>query len=746
LATLVSQRSGIVQTGGVSTADADSPASTDADRVSLWLMSAEGLAAMQRTRRDLRLADGFDTDLIVSVCHAAEQMAAQGERIESIPAWTKRTLRLRATHLLEPPRTSRVRYVVNGQGGVADDPLDELVDPADQFDDLDTALDAQRVRDRLTDAWFTKPPWSVSAALTVLAVLCDEADPSDDCPQPLNGASDIEAAHWVGLWYAGRRDVFPDSHQPADQPTDQRTGQPFDQTITKRRSRATTEVRNLLRAGAPSTTGPARCVPTLPPTCRSTDRSTDGPTGRPAGRPAGRPDEHQASVSPHHGSPQPPASRRPVHHRAGVMNAPLLGTRAYVAEFDADVGSLSLRANAPGPAGALVVQFHGLTLALDAAAPRQLSSIDIADARATVESTTQPSLLTRLVGAEVVSRLATLMTIDKQRPQRIDGPRRGRDEPVPEAVARLVIAMTGADTPGLSEQEAVFATLEAMTIAHELGLADDLSGTDDRLTQAATTIAALTWSQLDAFDGSSWLPASDAAEQAAAWLPPPLCDALRFTAKRLRADAPDGLAAVLTFPAPAAAVPAAAAPEPRSLLKPHPAIALSPDSLPLAVANRVPTVSRTTNDECEVRLRGWSDRAAGWWVRAFIVDQRVPLAVVPMLTDERDAVATFLLPPSSGAKFEIDIVDDPAVERPSERVAAFRAAIASGQRAARLERLDRPHDAADAWRRASRFHRSAGDTDRARQADAMIRGQRPASRRSTTTSIQPTLADRYLSS
>lgn len=426
------------------------------------------------------------------------------------------------------------------------------------------------------------------------------------------------------------------------------------------------------------------------------------------------------------------------------MDEPLLGTPAYVAQWDADTGSLSLRANTPGPAGALVVEFHGVTLALDAATPRQLSFINIADARAAIEQTTTSaphSLLKRLVGTDMIERLTTLMAANKQRPQRIDDSGRSRGEQVPEATARLVIALTGADTPGLSEQEAAFATLEAMTIAHELGLADDLPASSDRLTQAATTVAGLTSFQLDAFDSPSWSLAAHVAEQAAAWLPSPLSDALRFTAQRLRAEAPAGLAAIV-FPAAADAVPAgAAAPEPRSLLQPRPAIALLPDSLPLLVANRTPTISRTTNDECEVRLRGWGDRTAGWWVRAFTVGDRVPLAVVPMLADGRDAVATFLLPPSDGAKFEIDIVDNPALERPGERIAAFRAAIASGQRAARLERLDRSYDAADAWRRASRFHRSAGDTDRARQAEAMIRGQRQASRRVRTVNVPPTMAD-----
>jgi len=222
---------------------ADAPASTDADRVSLWLMSADGLGAVNRTLRDLRLPDAFDTDLIISVCHSAGQMVAKQEAIESIPAWTTRTLKLRAIDLVRSPRTSQLQLVVDN----SDDFADRLADPTDQIAAADAQLDAVTVRRQLSDAWYTKPPWSVSAALTVLTVLYDEARPSDDCPKPVSGASVVEAAHWVGLWYSGKRDVFPAADQLADHPADN--------TITKRRSRATSEVRNLLRTNAASTTG-----------------------------------------------------------------------------------------------------------------------------------------------------------------------------------------------------------------------------------------------------------------------------------------------------------------------------------------------------------------------------------------------------------------------------------------------------------------------------------------------------------
>ena len=225
--------------------DVSDPVLTDADRVSLWLMSADGLAAVKRTLRDLRLSDAFDTDLIVSVCHAAGQMVAKQQPIESIPAWTTRTLKLRAIDLVRSPRTSRLQLVVDNSDDAVHDLADHLADPTDQFNDADVQLDAVAVRRQLSDEWHTKPSWSVSAALTVLTVLYDEANPSDDCPQPASGASDVESAHWVGLWYSGKRDLFPHPDQPADN------------TITKRRSRATTEVRNLLRTNAPSTTGRA---------------------------------------------------------------------------------------------------------------------------------------------------------------------------------------------------------------------------------------------------------------------------------------------------------------------------------------------------------------------------------------------------------------------------------------------------------------------------------------------------------
>ena len=211
---------------------------SDADQVSLWLMSVEGRRTVKNVLRDKRLPGFFDSDLVSMVCHAADQMVAKGERIESVAAWTTHTLRRRATDLVRSPRTSRAALVVQTSEGELEV---ELPDHHDSFAEHDAVALAVDVRQRLGASWITEPAWTVSAALTVMTVLYDGAGPGRGCPTPKGGASEVEAAHWVGLWYAGRRDLFPTAQEVAGN------------TITKRRSRATLTVRELLSRCAPET-------------------------------------------------------------------------------------------------------------------------------------------------------------------------------------------------------------------------------------------------------------------------------------------------------------------------------------------------------------------------------------------------------------------------------------------------------------------------------------------------------------
>ena len=71
-------------------------------------------------------------------------------------------------------------------------------------------------------------PEDISAAITFIARVADEAELAQQCPQPEAGATATEAAVWAGLWYAGRHECFGEGN-----------------TITKRRSRAMSRVRAL---------------------------------------------------------------------------------------------------------------------------------------------------------------------------------------------------------------------------------------------------------------------------------------------------------------------------------------------------------------------------------------------------------------------------------------------------------------------------------------------------------------------
>lgn len=217
----------------------DDPQLSDADRVSLWLMSADGQRAVARTCQSLRLPAAFDTDLVVQVCRAADRMVEKGEPIESAPAFATRTLRLRAMSLLASPRSSRARNVVAGDDGEIET---DRADGVDRFADVEADLRADEARRRLAGLWPSEQPWALSAALTVMSVLYDGAVPGTGCPTPVGGASEIEAAHWSGLWYAGRHDLFPGPNEPGGN------------TLTKRRSRAATVVKDVLRSSASDAT------------------------------------------------------------------------------------------------------------------------------------------------------------------------------------------------------------------------------------------------------------------------------------------------------------------------------------------------------------------------------------------------------------------------------------------------------------------------------------------------------------
>jgi len=373
-----------------------------------------------------------------------------------------------------------------------------------------------------------------------------------------------------------------------------------------------------------------------------------------------------------------------------------------------------------------VVEFEGLTLALDASDPGLVNFLDVSDGRVAATTSDPPSLLNRMIGSEAAAAVKAIIDAASDRPQRVESVDGRREQPVPTRIARLAVSLAGATTPGLLSHQSAMAALEAVVAARGAGLADALPGAAVVLEESAR-LAVEGGEQLVAReDRSSRLLASDVCEQAAD-LAVGHSDALLELASRLRQD---------DLPA--------ASHAPRRATTSEATVTFDADVLPMMVAEQMPSVRRSSSDEYEVRLHGWAGRTDGWWVRAFRPGGQVPLAAVPMRADEDDAVAELLLPQRDGASFELDIVDNPGSVRPSTQLAAFRAAIAAGQRAARLERLDRRDEATNAWQRSADLHRQAGDNDRARQADAIVSDQRASSLARHSLQVSPTLADLYL--
>jgi len=211
---------------------------TDADRVALWLVSSDGMLAIARALEQLRLPASFDTDLVGMVVHAADRMVARGDAIESIPGWTKRTLRLRAIDLMKSPR-GRPALV---RPEDVDSPSVTYTDGSGTAELL-AAMDLDEIRRLIGRMSGDTGAWSRSASLTYLSVALDGCFPGVSCPAPIGGADEFDAAHWAGLHYADQRQCFAPF------------GESDDNTIRQRRKRRIDDVRKVLVEAYRSTQG-----------------------------------------------------------------------------------------------------------------------------------------------------------------------------------------------------------------------------------------------------------------------------------------------------------------------------------------------------------------------------------------------------------------------------------------------------------------------------------------------------------
>jgi len=187
-----------------------------------YISSDEGQSYIRSCLTRRRLGVFLDTDIEEAVLSEALRFLSRGEEITSAAAWCRRRINARTIDLsrgaIRKERVTGVRVDLNdaNEGQVFDDA------PA-----LSEGLSLADVRQAVANADDTDA--NISAALTYVTRVADDASLHTKCPQPQSGSTRNEAAMWAGLWYSGADSCFGPGN-----------------ATTKRRSRAMERVRVLL--------------------------------------------------------------------------------------------------------------------------------------------------------------------------------------------------------------------------------------------------------------------------------------------------------------------------------------------------------------------------------------------------------------------------------------------------------------------------------------------------------------------
>ncbi len=186
--------------------------------VHIYVGSDEGQRRIAVALERRRLPSALDTDIEEAVLSEARRFVLNGGSIASVKGWCNARIAARSIDLARGV-IRRERFV---GVQVPDLELEEVAEPAG----IEVSGNLHELRRALL--CLNERPEDVSAALTVIARVADEAQLAEQCPQPLAGATPTEAAVWAGLWYAGRQECFGEGN-----------------AITKRRSRAMARVKTL---------------------------------------------------------------------------------------------------------------------------------------------------------------------------------------------------------------------------------------------------------------------------------------------------------------------------------------------------------------------------------------------------------------------------------------------------------------------------------------------------------------------
>jgi hypothetical protein len=154
-------------------------------------------------------------------------------------------------------------------------------------------------------------------------------------------------------------------------------------------------------------------------------------------------------------------------------------------------------------------------------------------------------------------------------------------------------------------------------------------------------------------------------------------------------------------------------------------------SLPGILEHAVVRAQRVHTAEAEVRVVGEGERATSCWARAFDGDGTI-IAMAPLRSQGRDAVAVLLVAPEIIDDVSVDVTDQPGLSRLSPAFESVQRAILDGRDAASAERAGDRKEAAISWHRSGINWREAGDDTRANTAAEFasggVRGRRGGDR------------------
>lgn len=208
----------------------------DRDRVLAWLLSPAGRQAADRARWRLHLPEHLVDDVVSAAAQRAIAAVVADGSIANVAGFATRLLQRGAQDLVRARvRDERLRRHLGAPIDLDDVGWAAVAEP--EPGPLDDGRLGAATRQAVARHAARSVP-AAAAALAVLAIRHDGAEPAEDCPQPRSRVGELEAATWAGLWYAGQRGCFPPPGG-ADEPK-----------IRKRRERAARAVHEVLAAAA----------------------------------------------------------------------------------------------------------------------------------------------------------------------------------------------------------------------------------------------------------------------------------------------------------------------------------------------------------------------------------------------------------------------------------------------------------------------------------------------------------------